>query len=110
MNLRAVPPGRVWLLALGFGLWCSALVVLYALHAIGCVFAWPTDILRWTLALVVLTHLAAIGLPWYRFARTPADPTETGSFLQWTVVWTLGTAFVALVLTLGPTFFVSTCV
>ena len=43
---------------------------------------------------------------------TPADPAqgETGSFLQWTVVWTLATAFVALVLTLGPTLLVSTCV
>ena len=112
MNLRAVPPGRVWLLALGFGLWCTALVAIYALHALGCAFAWPTDVLRWTLALVLLVHLAAIGWQWYRFASTPADPAlgDTGSFLQWTVVWTLATAFVALVLTLGPTLLVSTCV
>jgi hypothetical protein len=112
MSTAAVPPRRIWLLALGFGLWCTALVAIYALHAIGCVFAWPTEVLRWTLALVLVAHLAAIAWPWYSFAKTPADPAqgETGSFLQWTVVWTLATAFVALVLTLGPTLLVSTCV
>ena len=112
MIASAVPPGRLWLLSLGFGIWCSALVVIYALHAIGCAFAWPADVLRTTLGVVLLAHLAAIGWPWYRFARTPADPAqgETGSFLHGAVVWTLATAFVALVLTLGPTLLVSTCI
>ena len=39
MTRRAVPSCRLWWLAAGFGIWCSALVVLYALHAIGCAFA-----------------------------------------------------------------------
>ena len=47
-----------------------------------------------------------------RYAKTPADPAqgETGSFLHWVVLWTLATAFVAVVLTLGPTLLLSTCV
>ena len=112
MSARPVPPGRFWLLALGFGIWCSAIVVVYALHAVGCVFAWPADVLRASLGLALLVHLAAIGWPWFHFARTPADPAlgETGAFLHSAVVWTLATALVALVLTLGPTLLVSTCV
>ena len=35
MSARPVPPRRLWWLVAGFGVWCSALVVLYALHAMG---------------------------------------------------------------------------
>ena len=34
-----LPPGYLWWLAAGFLVWCSALVSVYAVHAIGCTFA-----------------------------------------------------------------------
>jgi len=112
MSSRAVAPARFWLLGLGFGLWCTAIVIIYALHALGCAFGWRTDLLRWSLGLVLLAHLLAIAWPWYCAVKTPADPTlgETGSFLRGAYIWTLGKAFVALVLTLGPVLLVSTCI
>jgi hypothetical protein len=109
---RAVPPGRLWWLAAGFGVWCSALVILYALHAIGCAFAWPAAPLRVGLALVLLAHLIVIAWMWRDLARTDPDPAfgQTGSFLHWVVVWTLIAAFVTAALTLGPTLLLAVCV
>ncbi|MGB8434210.1 MAG: hypothetical protein WCE38_08125 [Burkholderiales bacterium] len=105
-------PGRLWWLAAGFGVWCSALVILYALHAIGCAFAWPVGPLRLGLVLVLLAHLIVIGWMWRAMARTGPDPDsgELGTFLQTVIVWTLIVAFVATILTLGPPLLVSVCV
>ena len=112
MNTRAVPPSRLWLLTLGYGIWCSALVLLYALHALGCAFAWPAAALRITLAVVLMVHLAAIGVLWRIYATRSADAADgdTGSFLHAVALWTLATAFAATVITLGPTLFLATCV
>jgi hypothetical protein len=112
IGVRPVPPRQLWLLALGYGVWCSALVVIYALHALGCAFAWPTGALRLGLGLTLLAHLAVIGWVWRDYAKTGPDHAfgETGSFLHWVVVWTLITAFVAAVLTLGPALLLATCV
>ena len=42
---------------------------------------------------------------------TPMRPYgATGSFFHEVALWTLATAFVATVLTLGPTLFLATCV
>jgi hypothetical protein len=110
-NVRTVPPSRFWLLGLGFGLWCTAIAIIYSLHALGCAFGWRTDLLRWSLGLVLLAHLVAIGWPWYRAVKTPAEPAlgETGEFLRSAYIWTLGKAFVALLLTLGPILLLATC-
>jgi hypothetical protein len=91
--------------------WCVALVALYALHAIGCVFAWPTGPLRVALLLVLLANLVVIGWMW-RAARAAPDPAygQPGTFLQAVVLWTMITAFVATVLTLGPPLLLVTCV
>jgi hypothetical protein len=112
MGERSVPSGRLWLLAAGFGLWCSALVFVYALHALGCAVAWPAGSLRLGLAVVLLAHLALIGWLWRRYAASNADPAfgATGSFLHWVVLWTLITAFATTVLTLGPVLLLRTCV
>jgi len=112
VSARPVPPRQLWLLALGFGVWCSALVVIYALHAFGCTFAWSTSALRLGLGLALLAHLAVLGWLWRDYARTSPDPAfgPTGSFLHWVVVWTLITAFVAVVLTLGPALLLTTCI
>jgi len=111
VSASPVPPRRLWLLAAGYGVWCSALVFIYALHALGCAFAWPTGALRLGLGVALLAHLAVIGWLWRDYADTP-DPAlgPTGSFLHWVVLWTLITAFVTTLITLGPTLLLMTCV
>jgi hypothetical protein len=112
MTARPVPPRQLWLLGLGFGVWCSALVILYAVHSLGCAFAWSTGALRLVLSLTLLAHLAAIGWLWRSYANTSPDPAlgPTGTFLHWVVLWTLIAAFVAAIFTLGPTVLLTTCI
>ena len=112
MMARAVPPRRLWWLAAGFGVWCSALVFLYALQAIGCVFVWPAGTLRTSLVIVLLAHLVVGGWMWRNFAKAEPDPAygQTGNFLHAAIVWTTIAAFVATVLTFGPPLFLATCI
>ena len=112
MNAQVVPPSRLWLLALGYGIWCSALVLLYALHALGCAFAWPAACCapcwRWCCS----RTWWRIGVLWRAYATRSADAAygATGSFFHEVALWTLATAFVATVLTLGPSLLLATCV
>jgi len=107
-----MPSRRLWWLAGGFGVWCSALAFLYALQAIGCVFAWPTGTLRVTLVAVFFAHVVVVGWMWRNFAIAAPDPAlgPTGSFLHSAIAWTSIAAFVATVLTFGPPLFLSTCI
>jgi hypothetical protein len=111
MSARPVPPRQLWLLALGFGVWCSAIVVIYALHAVGCAFAWWAGPLRLGLSLALLAHLAVIGWLWRDYAKTSPDPAfgSTGSFLHWVIMWTVIAAFVATAFTLGPSLLLTSC-
>jgi len=108
---RPIPPARLWWLLAGFGVWCLALVALYALHAIGCAFTWPTGTLRIGLVLVLVASLGVLAWMW-RLAKPAADPDlgTPGAFLQVVVLWTVITAFVATVLTLGPPLLLTACV
>lgn len=112
MSERPVPPRQLWLLALGFGIWASALVTMYALHSVGCAFRWPGGALRLSLAIVLLAYLAAIAWWWRNYASATPDPAfgPTGTFIHWVVLWTLIAAFAAAVFTLGPTLLLTTCV
>jgi hypothetical protein len=109
---RIVPPNRLWWLGAGFGVWCSALAVLYALHAIGCAFGWSAGPLRLGLGLVLLGHLVVIGWMWRDLAAASPDPAfgRTGTFLHMMVIWTVVAAFVATILTLGPSLLLTLCV
>jgi hypothetical protein len=111
VSARAVPPSRLWWLAAGFGVWCSALAILYALHAIGCAFAWPAGPLRLGLVLVLLAHLIVIGWMWRDLVRADPAPAfgRTGTFLHTLGIWTLIAAFVATALALGPPLLLSVC-
>jgi hypothetical protein len=108
----SIPPRRLWVLGAGYGAWCSALVVMYALHAVGCAYGWPSGAVRLGLAVVLLAHLALIGWLWRGYARTSPDPASgaTGAFVHWVILWTLITAFVATVLVLAPALLLATCV
>jgi len=112
MNARAVPEGRLWWLVAGFGVWCVALAALYALHAIGCAFAWSSGSLRTGLTVIVLAGLLAIAAMWRGLARTDPDPAlgPPGAFLHAVVVGTLIAAFVTTLLTLAPTLLLVTCI
>ena len=82
------------------------------LHALGCAFAWPTVALRIVLAIVFIAHLLAIGALWRAYATRNAEAAygATGSFFHEVALWTLVTAFVATVITLGPSLFLAVCV
>ena len=112
VSTRSVPPGYLLWLAAGFAVWCSALVVIYAIHAIGCAFAWSAGPLRFGLALVLFAHLAAIGWMWRRLgAADPAlDFGQTGAFLRTAVVWATIGALATTILTLGATLLLTVCV
>ena len=111
MSVRPVPAYRLWLLVLGFGAWCSALITVYVLHSVGCAFAWSAVTIRLSLGLTILAHLVLIGWLWRNCAITPADASldPTGSFLHWVILWTLLAAFVTIVFTLGPTLLLTSC-
>ena len=106
-----VQPRKIWWLGAGFFVWCSAIAVLYALHAIGCVFDWPTTLLRWSLVLVFALHLAATAWLWYRFAKAGPDPRggPTSQFLHQAIVWSSIAALAATVLTFTPLLLLSLC-
>jgi hypothetical protein len=107
-----VPPRYLWWLAAGFLVWCSALVVIYAVHAIGCTFAWPAGLLRLGLALVLFAHLAAIGWIWHRLggANPSGDFGQTGIFVRMAAVWATIAAFATTIFTLGATTVLTVCV
>jgi len=111
VTTRSVPPRQLWWLAAGFALWCSALAVLYAVHAIGCAFAWSAGPLRLGLALVLLAHLAAIGWMWRSLneAGPGLELSRTDVFLHTVGVWSVVAAFVTTVLTLGPPLLLTMC-
>jgi hypothetical protein len=106
-----MPPQRLWRLAAGFGVWCSALATLYALQAIGCAFAWSAGSLRLGLAALLLAHLIAIGWLLRDLAAAAPDPGfgQTGLFLHAMATWTLMAALVTAILTLGPPLLLTIC-
>jgi hypothetical protein len=110
MSAHPVSPRRLWWLLAGFGVWCSALVILYAVHAIGCAFAWSPGSLRLGLALVFLAHLIVIGWMWRDHAAASPDSGPTGTFLHTVFIWTLIAALAASLLTFGPMLVLATCV
>ena len=111
MSARPVSAHRLWLLVLGFGVWCSALITVYVLHSVGCAFAWSANTIRFSLGLAILAHLVLIGWLWRNYVTPPADRAlgPTGSFLHWVIAYTLLAAFVTIVFTLGPTLLLTSC-
>jgi len=111
MSVRAVAPRGLCWLAAGFGIWSSALAILYALHAIGCAFGWPSGPLRLALAMVLVAHLTVIGWMWrsLALAQSGSGFGQTGRFLHGVMLWTVIAAFVATVITLGPSLLLTTC-
>ena len=112
MSERSLPPRHLWWLAAGFTVWCSALVILYAIHGIGCAFAWSAGSLQLWLAVALLAHLVVLGWMWYGISRVAPGSGfgPTGVFLYWAVTGTLITALVATAITFGPPLLLATCI
>jgi hypothetical protein len=89
------------LLPAGFLAWSAGFVGLYALHALGCAFAWPHATLR---AALVLTWLAALAgtaaIAWATLRRTPRPLAATAANLA---------AAAAMLLTGAPTTLLTLC-
>ena len=109
MSAPPIAPHRLWWLGAGFGIWVSALVALYAIHAIGCAFYWSTGPLRLGLGLLLLAHLIVIGWMWHAGGGIDPASGRTAAFLYAAIEWTVIAAFVATVLTLGPSLLLTLC-
>lgn len=111
MNRTASPYLLVWLVA-GFAVWASALIALYAVHAIGCAFAWPAALLRVGLGAALLVHIAVLAAICHQLANRPVGATDGGTrdFLVTISLWATFAAIAATVLTLGPSLLLTTCV
>lgn len=103
------PSRQLLWLAAGFGIWFSALVCVYALHAIGCAFGWPASSIQLGLALILAAHLALIGGLWWRWRVAAPIFGRTGRFLRWVILGTLASAVVKIAFTLGPVLVLSAC-
>ena len=103
-------PRRLWWLAAGFGVWGSALILLYGLHAIGCAFAWPTGVLKLSLAMVLAVHGAVLVWMWGRLRSGDDAGPPTSGFLQTVFLWSVYAALAATVLTFVPPLFLTACV
>jgi hypothetical protein len=112
MSPALLPPRRLWWLGAAFVLWCSGLVFLYGLHAIGCAFAWSALSLRSSLAIVFLLHLVAIGWIWRRFASASVDDHSgtMAAFVRDAIVWTAIAAFASTAIMLGPPLLLTACI
>src|SRR5215831_2398273 len=101
MNAPSFQPHRLWWLASGFGVWCSALAALYGVQAIGCAFAWSLGPLRIGLAALLLAHLTVIGWLWRDLVSANPEPGlgQTDTFLHAVIIWTLMAALITTILT-----------
>lgn len=111
MTEVASPRTLLWLGA-GFGTWFVALVALYAIHAIGCAFAWPTGPLRLGLGVVLVSFIVVLVIVRQHLAarRAAVSADGTADFLVALSVWSTMAAVATTVFTLGvPTLLVAAC-
>ena len=111
MSEHPLPPRRLWWLGAGFALWCSALVMLYALHAIGCTFGWGAAALHVSLAFVFVAHVVVIAWLWRDLATRKPDRAygRSGVFLHEVATWTLIAALASTVIVFSPMLLLTTC-
>lgn len=79
MTRAPVPAARLWLLVVGFILWSTGFVSVYAANAIGCAFLWPEPVQRGVLLALFALHLLLLGgfALWARRRLARARPEET---------------------------------
>ena len=107
---------RIGGMAGGLLVWTSALVGLYALHAVGCKISWlevavgPVSLLRMVLLAVWLAHLGLLAWLCLRFRRWRSDAAGAGDrFIVAASVALTVVAFVATLYTGVPAVFLRQC-
>lgn len=113
-TVSPVPPARILLIVIGFIVWSSGFVALYAVNAIGCAFGWPAPLQRGILLVLFALHAAALAgfchwswTRWRRLERGAEKPARTLEYLG------LGTGLAALAATLfvlAPALVISMCI
>ena len=86
----------------GFLIWSSALIVLYGLHAYGCEMLWQPLSLRFVMAGVIVVHLVAFAICFFK------RPRATNAYVEITNL-TLWGGLAASFLTFIPALFLSSC-
>jgi hypothetical protein len=109
MTEPVIPSRRLWWLVAAFGIWGSAHILIYTLHAVGCEFAWPAVTLRVIFAVVITTHVGALVWMWFRINAMPDKNSRFGSFLHAVVIWSIVAAIVATIFSFGPALILTTC-
>ena len=111
MSTHPVPPRYLWWLVGGFAIWASAHVSLYAIHGLGCEFAWAAWSVRLALVLVLLAYLTVLAWMWRVLGPSLQGPDAgaTAGFLHTVAVWTVAAAFATTALTLAPPLFLTGC-
>lgn len=108
----ANPPRRVLWLAIGFILWASALLTMYAVQAIGCGYGWPQTLHRAALLLLAIAHLAVLGAMVIRGRRrlpSSQHAPRPSAFLEYVGVGATIAAFAATLFTFAPALFLGLC-
>ncbi len=97
------PAHLLWLVA-GFGLWSSALVLIYAFHAVGCAYGLAPTGLRLGIGLLTVGHAAVLVLL-VRGLDRRSPPGALGAVAR----WTMAAALVATIVTFAPLVTLTTC-
>lgn len=109
MSEPQIPASRLWWLVAGFGVWGSAHVAIYAAHAIGCAFSWPSEPLRIIFALILAVHLGILVWMRYRIHAIADRDSRLGAFLHTVFIWSVVAAIAATILSFGPVLLLTTC-
>ncbi|MFD1911538.1 hypothetical protein [Halodurantibacterium flavum] len=95
-------PARYLWLVVGFGLWATALTVIYSYHAVGCAYGWSPFALRAGIGAVLLAHVVVI---WWLIRRWRGAEGFLATLTQWSLV----AALVATVFSYAPLVVLTTC-
>jgi len=93
----------LWPILLGFSLWATGFVALYAVQHLGCFWGWPPAVHRTVLVLFYAAGLAALGALLIRQRQT------AGSHLGAIAVTLTVAALAASAITFAPALFISAC-
>lgn len=97
---------RLWPLLTGFAVWALAFVALYALQALGCIWAWPEP---WHRTLLVAVTFASIIVLAILFARQWSRHRSETPPLQTIALGLTASAIAAAIIVFAPVLFARLC-
>lgn len=99
----------LWPLLASYGIWAVAFVVIYAVQALGCAWAWPPIEHRVALLAIYLGTLIILALLLIKQVRD-ARHQEPIPRLQRATIIATASAIAASAITFAPTLFASACI